>query len=155
MSEGNKIWTAILVFLVASEFSVFMVFYNSVLKAKLFAQLVTKSNEGVERAIGVAMLVTELSLSLSLVVLLQRKRSGGFSTTDSVIKLIIAFTIGTSLLCALLGPVILILVIVAPHSFAWLALGLLIPNSEYEALIRSSKSRSECCLVYINCMFVS
>lgn len=123
-------WTTILSFLVACEFTVYMVFYSSVLHAKLFSQLVTKSTAGIEKAIGIVMLITELSLSLSLIILLQRKRSGGLSSTDSVIKLLIAYTIGTSLLCALLGPVILILVIVAPHSFAWLAFGLLVPNGE-------------------------
>ena len=123
-------WTAILVLLIAAEFSMMMVYYNTVLHAKLLSQLASHSSITVEKVMNVMALISDLSLAMSLVVLLQRRRMGGFSSTSSVIKLIIAYTIGTSLLSALLSLMALVLVIVYPDSFVWLAVDLLVSKCE-------------------------
>ena len=119
-----------LVLLIAAEFSMMMVYYNTVLHAKLLSQLASHSSIAVEKVMNVMALISDLSLAMSLVVLLQRRRMGGFSSTSSVIKLIIAYTIGTSLLSALLSLMALVLVIVYPDSFVWLAVDLLVSKCE-------------------------
>lgn len=154
VSEGNKIWTSVLVFLVICEFASICIYYNSVLQAKVFEQLSSKSATTNEMAWLSVTLVTDLSLALSLVYLLQRRREGDFSKTDSILKTIIAYTIGTTLLTTLCFIIALILVNVYPTSFASLAFDLLVCKRAY-SFIRRLHSLSDYRLVYVNCMFVS
>ena len=119
-----------------------MVYYNTVLHAKFFVQLVTPSALAIEKAMDSVVLVTDFSLAFSLVILLHRSRTGGFTSSDSVIKLIIAFTIGTSLITALLLLVALVSVNTNPDSFLWLASDLLASKRESACLCPADLSDS-------------
>ena len=153
VSDGNKVWTAILVFLIICGFSAYVVFYSAILDATLFVQLSSSSNVAIGKAQVVVTLVTDLALALSLVFLIQRRRAGNFPSTDSVLKVIIAYTIGTSLLTTLCLLIVLILIIVFPDSFVWLACDLLV--CKREPVLYLSHSLSDYRSVYVNCMFVS
>ena len=153
MSDGNKIWTGALVILILAEFSSICVYYNSVLHAELFEQLASSTAVRNEKAWLIVTLITDLCLALSLVVLVQRRRAGGRTRTDSVLKIIIAYTIGTTLATTVCFLIALILVNVVPNSFASLAFDLLVCKREYGHACLFSHSND--CLVYVNCMFVS
>ena len=130
VSDGNKIWASILVILILCEFSSACVYYNTLLHAKLFVQLTSRTAVTTEKVWLSVTLVTDLCLALSLVVLVQRRRAGGLARTYSVLKTIIAYTIGTTLLTTLCFILALILVNVLPNSFVSLAFDLLVCKRE-------------------------
>ena len=95
MSNKNLLWTGVHLFLGACELAMLIVYYKIVSRAIFIPEIDAPLALKVEIALVAVFLTADSALSGSLIFLLYRKRSG-MKRTDSVIRLIIIYTVSST-----------------------------------------------------------
>lgn len=129
VSDRNKILTGALSLLVAGEFTSIMIYSVHLFKSEFITELATTYALGVEKSMNVLCLVADSSLAASLIALLHRRKSA-FDTTNSVVKRVTQFIIGTSLITVGFAIMALACNLAWPYSFSYIALDLLVAKCE-------------------------
>ena len=117
MSESNYFITGGLAFLVIAQLVVTVVYISKTRSFQHLEQLVTIVKY--ERAMNVIVLITDTAIALVLIYLLWNRRSG-FKKTESIIKRLVAFTIGTGLITSIMAIVAFVAAEALPNSFIYL-----------------------------------
>ena len=117
MSEGSYILTGSLAFLVFAQLVITAVYISKTRTFQHLEQLVTIVRY--ERAMNVIVLITDTAIALVLIYLLWNRRSG-FKKTESIIKRLVAFTIGTGLITSIMAIVAFVAAEALPNSFIYL-----------------------------------
>ena len=125
MTDKSRVLPIFLTVLVAGEFAAFCIYYAKATQTVLFIDLMLPQNVHIEQAMNVLFMAADLALAISMVVLLRKRRSG-FPKTDSIVKRIVLYTVGTSVATVFISTVALVSVLVAPQSFLFLAADLTI-----------------------------
>ena len=121
VSHHNKLLTGILAFLVTCQFASVIAYYAHITVLKSSLELTSHTSETFEKAMNIVFLITDSSLAASLTFLLWRMRSG-IPRTDSIVRLVMIYTLSTSLCTTAIAVLSLVTNIVFPQSFAYLAL---------------------------------
>ena len=107
-----------------------IVYCVTISKATFLTQLATYRTSTIEKIMNSTLIFADVALAGSLVFLLQRRRSG-FKKTDSGLKLIITYTVGTSAVTVIVTALALATNICYPDSFAYVACDLVISKCEF------------------------
>ena len=115
--------------LVVGEFASMMVYIANILHADFFTVLAAKYTVRVGAIMAISNVMTDTSLAITLVVLLRRRRKDiEFTTTSSVLKRLIQYVVGTSLVTVFVASLALACNTRWPNSFSYVALDFLAPK---------------------------
>ena len=130
VSNKNHLLTGFLITVVLAQLGVTLTYFGQVYHFTNSVQLLTVLNT--ERAMNALVVVADTLIAATLIYLLWNHRSG-IRRTDSIIKRLVVYTIGTGLVTSLWGVIGIVGAQVMPSSFIYLLVALVMPKCEYSA----------------------
>lgn len=127
MSNGNYYLTGFLAFTVLAQLIVTVVFLHKLRDMEHLDQLLTVVDY--ERAMNIIVLFTDTVIAVALIWLLWRRRSG-FKKTESLIKKLVMFSIGTGLITGICAIIAFVSAQVAPQTFIYLLINFCMAKRE-------------------------
>ncbi|KAL5530979.1 hypothetical protein ACEPAG_3855 [Sanghuangporus baumii] len=139
LSNKNHLLTGFLVIIVLAQLGVTLSYFGQVYHFTNAAQLLGALNT--ERAMNALVVVADTLIAVVLIYLLWNRRSG-IRKTDSIIKRLVIYTIGTGLVTSLWGIIGLAGAQVLPSSFIYLLVDLVMPKLYFNCMLASLNARS-------------
>lgn len=138
LSKRNYFVTGFIILLVAAQFISTLIYYIKCFHFKTFAELQTIFT--ITRVINSVTAVTDASIALVLVYLLQSSRSG-FKKSDSIINRLIAFAINTGLITGICAVISLITGLTLPNTLVYIMFYVTLSRLYMNSMLASLNSR--------------